>query len=347
MRLFVLSTLAVVVATGLTYSPAAQNQPQPITFGVPVTGRLEGGDQTLTSGEYYDAFTFQGQQGQFVSIRLNSTEFDPYVILRLPDKTQQDNDDFGGSVNAGIDVTLPATGTYRVLATTYQPGETGTYSLSVSLGSAAVTPQPQVTPTPAVTPPPAVWPSQPSTPPATPSWPTTPPAAPTWPSTPSAAPSTPPVTPAPAWPSVPPTQAPAAPAWPTPSTTVTPPAPVAPVPSSNTGGGPLTRGQTVSGVLANGDHTLTSGEYYDEWTIQAQAGQSLTINMNSDQFDTYIIVVHPSAAPGQQAQQTENDDFGTGTNSQVSLVCPVTGEYRILATSYAPGNTGTYTLSVN
>lgn len=100
-------------------------------------GRLQAGDKTLTSGEFVDNYTFTGRAGDRVQVDMRSTELDPYLILWMPDKSQEDNDDWNGDTeHSRLEVTLPEDGMYRVSATTYTPGEEGAYSLEVGLMSA-------------------------------------------------------------------------------------------------------------------------------------------------------------------------------------------------------------------
>jgi hypothetical protein len=97
-------------------------------------GRLEDGDETLTSGEYVDSYDFTGWPGQRVTIDLRSDAFDTYVILRNPDGKQTENDDAedgGGAGHSRIDAELSDAGTYRVLVTSYEPGQTGPYRLTI------------------------------------------------------------------------------------------------------------------------------------------------------------------------------------------------------------------------
>jgi len=105
--------------------------------GINTSGRLQQGDRTLDSGEFYDSYTLEARAGQRLDVRVTSQDFDPYVIVRGPGDARFDNDDADGtSTNAGIDEIAPATGTYRILATSYQPGETGSYHVSASAGGA-------------------------------------------------------------------------------------------------------------------------------------------------------------------------------------------------------------------
>ncbi len=95
-------------------------------------GYLETGDKTLDSGEFVDNYAFIGHAGQLVVIDMFSSEFDPYLILFLPDKSQEDNDDWEGSgEHARLEIILPLDGLYRVSATSFEAGETGSYSLEI------------------------------------------------------------------------------------------------------------------------------------------------------------------------------------------------------------------------
>ena len=109
--------------------------------GLNAAGTLAAGDKTLNSGEYVDNYVFFGNAGQSVTIDMRSSEFDPYLILFRPDKSQEDNDDYNGDhAHSRIVTTLPAAGMYRVSATSYTSGETGAYTLNMSVGDGAQAP---------------------------------------------------------------------------------------------------------------------------------------------------------------------------------------------------------------
>ena len=120
----------------------------PATRGVMLDGErienglLEEGDATLNSGEFNDGYGFVGREGDHIVVDLRSTEFDPYLILQMPgDHPQADNDDWEGARDhARIEYTLPADGMYRVLVTTYTPGEQGAYDLQITPGGGGGTP---------------------------------------------------------------------------------------------------------------------------------------------------------------------------------------------------------------
>ena len=102
------------------------------TEGREEAGSLEEGDGTLRSGEYRDSFPFVARAGDRVAVDLTSSEFDTYLILQMPSGEQEDNDDWGDSTeHSRIALTLPEDGMYTVLVTTYEPGESGRYELSI------------------------------------------------------------------------------------------------------------------------------------------------------------------------------------------------------------------------
>ncbi|MGF1517388.1 MAG: pre-peptidase C-terminal domain-containing protein [Nodosilinea sp.] len=86
------------------------------------------------AGTIYPAqslYTFEGTAGQQLTITLDSTDFDPVLRLLGPDEAEiAFNDDFGGSFNSKIIVTLPEDGTYTVVARSFSD-QGGDYDLVV------------------------------------------------------------------------------------------------------------------------------------------------------------------------------------------------------------------------
>ncbi len=108
------------------------------------SGRLERGDTRLQQdGSYYDVYSFEGRQGQSVTIRLESRDFDTYLILVDPDeKPIGENDDAADrDSNSTLTVTLPKNGTYQVVVNSYEGGGEGAYALRVSGGQTTATTQ--------------------------------------------------------------------------------------------------------------------------------------------------------------------------------------------------------------
>jgi hypothetical protein len=97
-------------------------------------GILEPGDDTLRSGEFVDSYEFEGAPGQHVAIDLLSSTFDTYLILTDPAGKQTENDDSDDDSSVGhsrIEADLTEAGTYRVLVTSYETGESGAYALTI------------------------------------------------------------------------------------------------------------------------------------------------------------------------------------------------------------------------
>ncbi|HLT45704.1 MAG TPA: hypothetical protein VK002_00620 [Rubricoccaceae bacterium] len=122
--------LAFVLATLSSYPAAGQGSYE---------GELESRDETLTSGEFSDAYTVALRQGQWVEVVMRSGDFNPYLILRPPScsgkggacEGQTDDDDFFPDGTAFIWVEADQGGTWEVLATSFAPGDKGNYTLDI------------------------------------------------------------------------------------------------------------------------------------------------------------------------------------------------------------------------
>ena len=100
---------------------------------------------------------------------------------------------------------------------------------------------------------------------------------------------------------------------------------------------------TVSGALTSDDCRLSfDNSFYDAWTFQVSAGQSVQITMRSTVFDTYLILFDPS---GNEVDEN-NDGPGQGTDARISFTATDAGTYTVYANSYLTGITGGYTLEV-
>jgi hypothetical protein len=97
-------------------------------------GVLNQNSPVLSSdGSRYQLYSFQGTAGQTIEIKLESRDFDSYLIL-LDDKDEKlaENDDGAdGTSDAFISFVLPYTGRYQVIVNSYKPDEQGAYTLMV------------------------------------------------------------------------------------------------------------------------------------------------------------------------------------------------------------------------
>ena len=79
-----------------------------------------------------DRYPFQGRAGQSLQIGVESTDFDPYLVLQTDrgEKIAED-DDSGTGNNSLLTATLPESGNYEVVVSSYEDGSTGNYEVSI------------------------------------------------------------------------------------------------------------------------------------------------------------------------------------------------------------------------
>lgn len=97
-------------------------------------------------------------------------------------------------------------------------------------------------------------------------------------------------------------------------------------------------GDTVVGELSANDPETNDGSYIDWYSIRLPEGEGARVDLESNEFDTYLVVRFPDGS-----EQT-NDDF-SGTDSGLTIT-GTGGELFIGATSFGFSATGTYTVSV-
>ncbi|MBE7385079.1 MAG: PPC domain-containing protein [Leptolyngbya sp. SIO1E4] len=97
---------------------------------------------------------------------------------------------------------------------------------------------------------------------------------------------------------------------------------------------------TVTGRLDRSSQVHWDGSYYNIHTFEGQAGETVRIDMVSNDFDAYLILFGP-----QGGRVTQNDDGGSGSNATIIATLPATGNYQIAANAYRAGETGQYTVT--
>lgn len=104
-----------------------------VRMGATVNGRLTTNDPKLSDNTAFHAYYFNGFQGDRVSITMRSSAFDAYLHFGQLGGAASiaTDDDTGGGTNARVTVTLPATGTYVILANVLSGGAVGAYTLEV------------------------------------------------------------------------------------------------------------------------------------------------------------------------------------------------------------------------
>lgn len=84
------------------------------------------------------------------------------------------------------------------------------------------------------------------------------------------------------------------------------------------------------------------GSLYQEYSFEGTSGQTVTITLESDEFDTYLMLFDQT---GQVIAQ--NDDISpNSTNSSITISLPQTGMYRVIANAYDRSGRGRFVLTV-
>ncbi|MBD2680933.1 MULTISPECIES: serine protease [Nostoc] len=106
--------------------------------GQVINGSLAEGDRIRKKGGFVNLYQFQGRAGQKVVIEMTSQKINSFLSLYQVSESSEgkefneiaENDDRGpGDFNAQIEINLPADGLYFIVASSLEPGETGSYSL--------------------------------------------------------------------------------------------------------------------------------------------------------------------------------------------------------------------------
>lgn len=130
----------------LTLGSAAAQQPlTPPTYYLGLLERLEVGSsirgqlnadsgQNFKDGSYLNLYRLDGQAGQFVTVSVQSSDFDSYVTVYGPGGVLVAANDDGDyySYDAAVSFALPTTGTYLVVVSSYAAGEWGDYTVSAT-----------------------------------------------------------------------------------------------------------------------------------------------------------------------------------------------------------------------
>jgi hypothetical protein len=206
-------------------------------------GALEFGDEVYgETGKFLDSYFFEGSTGQTVSFELRSTDFDTYLVVIAPNGDEFENDDYEGETGRSfLSLDLTQNGSYEIMVTSYESGETGNYTLEIN--------------------------------------------------------------------------------------------------TYDEREGEITLDEI--GRLEAGDELRSSGEFTDSFEVVALPGQFLTITLESQDFDTYLIVQSPSGEVF-----IDDDSLGEGSNSLLEIEAAEFGTFVIQVSSYFEGETGEYALQV-
>lgn len=97
---------------------------------------------------------------------------------------------------------------------------------------------------------------------------------------------------------------------------------------------------SLIGTLDENSYGLEGGTYINTYSVEGVAGQVVVIDLISDEFDAYLVVLGPD-----KTVVGQNNNGGGGTNAQVVMTLPATGVYLVGVTSHNPSGVGQYQLS--
>ncbi len=226
-------TLGIVVAVAVSSTAQA-------SVILNTTGNLRFTDAKDVQGKHFHLHSVMLHAGKKYTFDMNSMHFDTFLRLKSPSGiVVAANDDSGPALNAKITFTAPATGMYRIVATSFSPAATGSYQLRVNEfvvpGSVVV--------------------------------------------------------------------------------------------------------MNVQGDLRFSDPSV-AGKHQKVYNVMLHAGRSYVIKMHSAHFDTFVKLKRGMIVVAQ------NDDGGPGRDSRIFFTPMTTGMFQIVATSFSPGATGHFSLSV-
>ena len=102
-----------------------------------------------------------------------------------------------------------------------------------------------------------------------------------------------------------------------------------------------TASTVYQGQLEPGDAIFFyDGSLYDDYPIQGNAGQSIEVELRSDDFDPFLAIVGPRGE-----WLVQNDDIAvSNNNAALSFTFPDNGTYYIFVNAYSSDGQGDYTL---
>ena len=106
--------------------------------------------------------------------------------------------------------------------------------------------------------------------------------------------------------------------------------------------GTIAVGRAVAGTLGPHDVLLSQDSTYaQDWEIEGVAGQVVTIDLESESFDAYLMVYGPGLE-----HDLQDDDSGGNCNARLTMRFPQSGAYHIAVTTNEKRQSGDFTLSV-
>lgn len=106
-----------------------------------------------------------------------------------------------------------------------------------------------------------------------------------------------------------------------------------------TNGREIEVGDEVQGALSAADYVGLNDAFLEAWAFDGEEGQTVTFDVISDDFDSYLYVAGPGLG-----EVLRDDDGGGACHSRVRLTVLESGTFQVVASSNASRQTGTYRL---
>ena len=125
-------------------------------------------------------------------------------------------------------------------------------------------------------------------------------------------------------------------------TAATAPEPLDSIANAAPGARAIAPGQIALGAVTTQDNLLPSDSTYAQvWTIEGRAGQTVTIDLQSDDFDSFLYLEGPGIE-----RRRQDDDSGGNCNARLTTTFPRTATYTIVVNTAVRRAIGRFTLSV-
>lgn len=109
----------------------------------------------------------------------------------------------------------------------------------------------------------------------------------------------------------------------------------------------IATGEAATGTLTETDEQLEDGSYFATWFYTGSMGDTVQIDLWSDDFEPYLILgFMEGGLEGSFEQLAAAGEAGAGSPATLTLTLDRSGTYAIVANTIESGRTGAYRLRV-
>jgi hypothetical protein len=97
----------------------------------------------------------------------------------------------------------------------------------------------------------------------------------------------------------------------------------------------------INGTLnQNSGQSEDDGSYFEQHSFAGKAGEAITIELSSSEFDTYLILMDPKFK-----EIAKNNDGEEDSNAKITITLPTTGTYTVIVKADEKDQQGSYKLN--